>query len=84
MRPFQPLATNKVSDEICNYFNSSGRFYTWQNYCFPSLAALDYQLRFCRLKPLDVFNFKQESNAQRLQLCRVCIPSLAVDNVPAD
>ncbi|MDR3614358.1 MAG: DUF1698 domain-containing protein [Candidatus Obscuribacterales bacterium] len=73
-----------MSDEVCNYFNSSGRFYAWQNYWFPSLAALDYQLRFCRLKPLDVFYFKQESKAQGLQLCRVCIPCLAVSDVPAD
>lgn len=69
-----------IDNSMAWYFNAKGRFYPRTNYFMASLDALDYMLRFMRLKPLDVIYFKQgEKTPEGLQKCRVCIPSLAMD-----
>jgi len=75
------LETGAVIDKaMAMYFNAKGRFYPRTNYFMASLDALDYMLRFLRLKPLDVIYFKQgKKTPDGLQKCRVCIPSLAID-----
>jgi SAM-dependent methyltransferase len=76
------LETGAVIDNsMALYFNAKGRFYPRSNYFMASLDALDYMLRFMRLKPLDVIYFKQgKKTPEGLQKCRVCIPSLAIDD----
>ena len=69
-----------INNAMAMYFNAEGRFYPRTNYFMISLDALDYMLRFLRLKPLDVIYFKQgKKTSDGLQKCRVCIPSLAID-----
>jgi hypothetical protein len=67
-----------ISEENCNYFNAGGRFYPGDNFWLPSIKCLDYLLRFARLKPLDCYYLKQPL-VSNLQMCRVCVPCLAVD-----
>jgi len=38
------------------YFNNEGKILGPPNYCFPTLAWLDFVLRLCRLSPLDLIH----------------------------
>lgn len=69
-----------IDNKMAMYFNAEGRFFPRTNYFMVSLDALEYMLRLLRLKPLDVIYFKRgEKLSGGLQKCRVCIPSLAID-----
>jgi 2-polyprenyl-3-methyl-5-hydroxy-6-metoxy-1,4-benzoquinol methylase len=71
-----------ISEENCSYFNAGGRLYppNSNNYWLVSVKCLDYLLRLLRLKPLDCYYLRQGSPRSDLQLCRICIPCLAVDS----
>lgn len=74
------------SAEMVGYFNAEGRFYSGDNFWFPTAALLDYLLRLARLKPLDCFHLKQRSARRPLlrrdRLARLCVPCLAIDHAP--
>jgi len=68
------LSANPVA-----HLNASGRFMSGDNYWMPTLGCLDVLLRMCRLKPLDLFYFRQPATEQKYPvMIRVCIPCLAV------
>jgi 2-polyprenyl-3-methyl-5-hydroxy-6-metoxy-1,4-benzoquinol methylase len=74
-----------IDNAMAMYFNAEGRFYPGTNYFMVSLACLDYILRFLRLKPLDCLYLNHHKDTKTaMQVCRVCIPCLAVENPLAD
>jgi SAM-dependent methyltransferase len=73
-----------VSPENAAFFNAGARFYPGDNFWLPSLANLDYLLRFARLAPLEVFHLKQTARtAKTPPICRVCVACRAVSAPPA-
>ncbi|WP_027135319.1 class I SAM-dependent methyltransferase [Geminicoccus roseus] len=73
-----------ISVENAAYFNGGARFYEGDNFWLPSLANLDYLLRFARLAPLEVFHLNQTARtAKEPPICRVCVACRAVAAPPA-
>jgi SAM-dependent methyltransferase len=73
-----------ISAENAAFFNSEARFYQGDNFWLPSLANLDYLLRFARLAPLEVFHLHQTARtAKNPPLCRVCVACRAVPKPPS-
>lgn len=67
-----------IDDTMAVYLNSEGRFYAGTNYFMPSLAALDYMLRFSYLRPLDcLYKVHGTDRKTGLRICRVAIPCRA-------
>jgi 2-polyprenyl-3-methyl-5-hydroxy-6-metoxy-1,4-benzoquinol methylase len=69
-----------IEKSMAMYFNAEGRFYQGTNFFMVTIECLDYILRFLRLKPLDCIYLKHHKDLRTArQVCRVCIPCLAVE-----
>lgn len=63
-----------IREEVAVYFNDEGRLLPPPNYCVPTVAWLDYILRLCRLRPVDVLHSATENHAPsaHTRICVVC------------
>jgi SAM-dependent methyltransferase len=68
-----------VSEDMLNYFNANGRYLEGDNYWLPSVACLDYWMRFVRLEPLDCWY-----SVGSIPGCRIAVVARAVDRPAAE
>jgi SAM-dependent methyltransferase len=68
-----------VNEEVANYFNANGRYLDGDNYWLPSVACLDYWMRFARLLPLDCWY-----SVGSIPGCRIAVVARAIDRPAAE